>query len=274
MTLDEKIKEAELEKLLAEVEKTRAEQKTIELDYDKQLKELSINWFLKEKFWKNFVSIFLGFSILGFYTNYIILPSFQKDNIELSLENSRHKMELNDKEIHLKEDSIKLKIEKIKNDSFNAVVYSKGIIIDSIGKAYKNLLIAIERYKDKNIKKINEATYSVKKVLKNLNLNDSLNSIENKLKNKVSVSFKFLNGIGKSTLAIFSNGILIQMREVNSSATIEVELTTGLYVFSISGVSTGNATIDVQGKDITVTPNTPINFYSGMFNESITVGIK
>jgi hypothetical protein len=274
MTLDEELKEAERQKFLAEAEKARTEQKKIELDYNTQLRDSKRSWFLKEKFWKNFVSIFLGFSILGFYVNFIILPSFQKDNIELSLENSKHKKELSDKELRLQDDSVKLHAEKIKNDSFSAVVYSKEIIIDSLGKAYRNLLLTVETNQGSNSGKINEATHLVKNALQNLNITENLSTRENMPKKKIEALFTFTNGLGLCNLSVFSNGTLIQSRQVDQSSTVEIELAAGLYVFAISGTTTGQVVIDVHGKDISVTPSIPITFSTKVFNAALAVGIK
>ena len=86
-SLEEQLKKSEINKNIQEVEKTKKEIEKIQAETNL----INKSWWTKPDSW---VSI-LGLSALAFFFNYVIIPSSQKDNIELSLKNAQVSDSLN-----------------------------------------------------------------------------------------------------------------------------------------------------------------------------------
>src|SRR4051794_21987721 len=103
INIDEQIKIAQKERILAEIKKIESEIVKI----DAENKVANKPWYGKSKFWQQFLSIFIGVSILGFYINFIIVPTANISTLKLELENQKKEKMLNEKENKLEEDSLK-----------------------------------------------------------------------------------------------------------------------------------------------------------------------
>jgi hypothetical protein len=274
MTLDEQVKEAERLKLIAETKKADAELKKIELDYSEQLNELAKPWYIKRKFWNNLASFLIGFSILGFYIEYIILPAAKKDNIELGLENARHMKDLYMQEALLKEDSTKLEKERSQIAADSAAVLSEGLIIDSVSKAYSNLLHSVEQNKVNNTARINAAVNIVRNVQAGLNLTDSMQPTNILPKRKIKVSVLFKNSQDFCDVNVYSNGKTVAGIGIIRSTNWEVELHPGLYVFLFAGNSLGTIEVHVQGQDTFGESDKKLTIPPGPFNQILEVNVE
>lgn len=275
MTPSEEINDFERLKLVAEAQKAQIELKKIKLEYREQLKVSRKKWYNKESFWRNFVSIFLGFTILGFYINYIIIPSSQIQNIELSLENTKHKEELNEKGKRLKIDSINLYLLKKRNDSLSVVLYSKQIINDSLQSGFKIAYSNLNKMnKGNTINTVQKANQAVTKVLRSLNLTDSLKPQENIAKKRIKIEVLFSNGFGSCTLRILNNGLEVATYSIQGSRSEELLLPSGLYAISIAGNSTGNTTLQIFVDNQTAKNNVVKQYESMNFFDYLQIKVK
>jgi hypothetical protein len=211
---------------------------------------------------------------LTFYVNYIILPTFQRDNIELSLENSKTKKKLDARESTLYTDSLKLIEAKNRNDSILGAVNSQRVVLDSVKKAFNNLLLSSESHSQSTSGGIAQAVVGVKKALKNLNIDSNLNSNLHADKSNVTINVSFGGGMGHVSLGIFLNGTQLEKFAVDRSESLSAALVPGLYYFMVIGYAEGNISLNIQGKGIKITPNTPVTFGPGLFNPSFVVEVQ
>jgi len=148
-TFDDQVKAAERDKYLAEAAKANAEKEKIEFELSE-----SKRFFNTKTIW----SVILGVGFLGFFINYVVVPTFNKENIELETKNAitqdsiqiqkrllRNKIDSLNKQIginrkisdknnalsdNIKKSSITLSSFQKKNDSLQkAVVKSKSLLI-------------------------------------------------------------------------------------------------------------------------------------------------
>ncbi|GGG36957.1 hypothetical protein GCM10011344_42270 [Dokdonia pacifica] len=130
MDYENKIKQAELEKLIAEIEQSKAETRKIEFDRE----QLERPFYKKSSFVKTIIAGLVGgIAILGVFNN-VIEPTYKKDIIKSQLK-------IAEKE---KENAENKKMNSILNDSIQIAEKS----IDSLQKRNNSILSQIEKQKE------------------------------------------------------------------------------------------------------------------------------
>jgi len=76
----------------------------------------------------------------------------------------------------------------------------------------------------------------------------------------VNVEIVFLSGLGQVTVALFRNGVLINLQSVSNDSTVFLADVQSLDVISVNGICTGSADITIS---VTTRPPTPQHFPTG-----------
>jgi hypothetical protein len=103
LTVEQQVKEAERDKLLAEADKARAEKIKIDLESKELLEEQSKSWWTKKSNLKGIIGAIIAIPLMAFYFDYVIGPVSEIHNVELTLENAKKSDTLNLKEKQLKQ---------------------------------------------------------------------------------------------------------------------------------------------------------------------------
>jgi hypothetical protein len=232
ISLEDQVKAAERDKLIAETEKIKAER-------DKR-------WWLTAQFWRSLIKSIVGLTFLGFVITYILIPLHNHDimqakidNLQLSMDNKIAANKLYEKEIKFKKDSIKFINEinsiKIDLDKKAKIIELQKSSRDSVEIGYQKV---IKNYKEENDSKIQQATKELEK-LKTAYEDQSIAYYES-IKNKTSfepplpttwVRFNFKDMKGKSlklknaTITIGTVLKPISSDKIISSDHFEIKLT-------------------------------------------------
>lgn len=113
-SIERQIREAERDKLLAEIGKVKAE--TNQIDFE--CNESSKSWIKKKEFWSILVGTLIAWTAVGFYITFSVIPLSEIHNNEVTLENNKKSAALfeSERQLHLAYDTL-----KIKNTNLNIV---------------------------------------------------------------------------------------------------------------------------------------------------------
>jgi membrane protein insertase Oxa1/YidC/SpoIIIJ len=156
LTLEEKAKQAEINKYLAEAKKATVEQQKIQYELSELVKENSKRWYRKKETLNGISKWAVGISFITFFLNYVIVPAANKDKIELEIKNSKTSYSLMEREQQIKvdfeilkrlKDSLALQSVKINElnklyNSLNDQLFAKGKhnLVDLSEKDYKAIV--------------------------------------------------------------------------------------------------------------------------------------
>ncbi len=117
--IDDELKIAERDKYIAEknkldeeAAKAKAEHLRITLDYEEAKEEKDKHFIRKKNSRQILISTFVGLSILGFYINFLIVPAFKTDSINMSLDIAKKNRQLESGNLKLDSANEVLKINK------------------------------------------------------------------------------------------------------------------------------------------------------------------
>lgn len=168
LNLEDQVKAANRDKLLAEAEKAKSERKRVEFDLFELQSETNKSWFFKkDAITKIGTSVVLVITFLSFFIPFVVLPAFNKDNIELATQNAITKDSLYkqgkiliDKTKILQSDSVKnfnlsINLQKKEKELAEAIQARKQIDVnynnvfklysEAISKPSQNIISAKER---------------------------------------------------------------------------------------------------------------------------------
>ncbi|TCC97210.1 LptF/LptG permease family protein [Pedobacter hiemivivus] len=199
--LEEQVKIAERDKYIAESKKALAEADKIYFEYGESKRESQKKWWQTKNFRQQLIAVLLGVSLIGFYLNYVVIPTTQAEAIRLNLKNAVAEKNLDSKAKEL--DSIKKALLKngIFLNSFRKNLTYKAQVIDSLKKTIND------------IQRTNETVNLIlsKKRLDTIKLNLAQNKLRN-LNHKFGKQETILNSVSKESSSIGANEPIVHFR--------------------------------------------------------------
>lgn len=146
-TMEEEIKQAELNRIRVEIGKIEAEKKRMELLNN----ELARPWYEKIRSLQTFAAIVVSIPVIWFYVKEIALPVIKSENIELKLKNELIADTLRQKNRDLIAQREKQETDYLDNLSKLEVLYTKNAAtLGHLTQSYKNLGDSLELAQSKS----------------------------------------------------------------------------------------------------------------------------
>ncbi len=152
-SIDDHIKEKELERFNAEIARIEEERKKLELERKELERKSHLHWYKKPLFIQAIIAGVVAVPLIWFYVKDVALPLSRRENIRLSKEIEERDQELVKKENHLNSMKVKHEIkeeEYLKNLKELKADYKKvESIRDGLAKKYESLSNENNGYKEK-----------------------------------------------------------------------------------------------------------------------------
>lgn len=89
INLEDQVKAANRDKLLEEAKKAKSETEKVEFDLSELKKEVDKNWFIRKDSISKIATLFVFvITFLSFFIPFVVVPAFNRDNIELATQNA------------------------------------------------------------------------------------------------------------------------------------------------------------------------------------------
>ncbi|HWK57311.1 MAG TPA: CAP domain-containing protein [Parapedobacter sp.] len=204
--LENEIKIAQLDKLLAEKEKIFAEKRIIDLEYQENLKKSN-----KYQQWKQIiVTALIWVAGTGFYITYGILPAVNYNNEMLKLNNAKTSRLLFEKQRQIEEDSTKIELQIRHNDSVTLLLNRQVALFDTLNNTRGQLYSALERHvaffgANKNGLGDDIEAGLYESVNKISSLVDTIKSLENKIPLEFKVDDLWFDQVANEIIELVNN---------------------------------------------------------------------
>lgn len=178
LSLEDQVKAANRDKLLAEAAKAKSEKEKVDFDLNESKKDVNQKWiFKKDSISKIATLAIFTITFLSFFIPFVVLPAFNKDNIELATQNAITKDSLYKQGKFLAIETKTLSKESQKNSALSQKLNTKETELKEAVESRKQV--------DSNYREV------FKLYNDNLNRNNSALVIaEEKLKRSIQVSKK------------------------------------------------------------------------------------